>query len=157
MWDLVRAGVYSHFSTDHAPSTMEQKLASDIWEAPFGLPGLDTTFPFLIDAALAGTLAISDVARLYSEAPARQYGLFPRKGHLGEGADADFVLIDPSGSWTVDQTDLWSKAGWSPYRGRTFRGRSVSTYLGGVEIAHDGRAHNSRAGTFIPGPGLTEG
>ena len=70
MWELVRSGVYTHFSTDHAPSTKDQKTG-DIWVSPFGLPGLDTTFPFLIDAALSGKIELSDVARLYSEAPAK--------------------------------------------------------------------------------------
>lgn len=153
MWELVRTGAYSHFSTDHAPSTLDQKLAGDIWSAPFGLPGLDTTFPFLIDAALNGRISMADVATLYSESPARRYGLFPSKGHLGEGADADFVLIDSAGSWTVDASALWTKAGWSPYAGRTFRGRAVATFRRGEEIARDGSAHQLQTGSFIPGAG----
>ena len=53
MWRALRNGSLTHVATDHAPSTLEQKLEGDIWEAPFGLPGLDTTYPFMIDAALA--------------------------------------------------------------------------------------------------------
>ena len=155
MWDLIREGTYSHFSTDHAPSTMDQKLGGDIWEAPFGLPGLDTTFPFLIDAALAGKISMSDVARLYSTTPAQRYGLYPRKGHMGVGADADFVLVDPAGSWQVDPGDIWSKARWSPYAGRIFQGRAVATYLGGEEIARDGTAHEQTSGSWVAGPGAS--
>lgn len=154
MWELVRNGTYSHFSTDHAPSTMEQKLGGDIWVAPFGLPGLDTTFPVLIDAALNGKIEMADVARLYSETPAKRYGLFPRKGHLAKGADADFVLVDPMATWEIGTADLLSKAGWSPYAGRTLKGKSVATYLGGEEIARDGQAHQLRSGSFLPGSGL---
>ncbi len=153
MWELVRNGTYSHFSTDHAPSTMEQKQSGDIWSAPFGLPGLDTTFPVLVDAALRGKIDLSDVARLYSETPAKRYGLFPRKGHLGVGADGDFVLIDPRAIWGVDESSLLSKAGWSPYDGRVLQGRAVATYLGGEEIARDGVAHQLRTGSFIDGAG----
>ncbi|MGI9586531.1 MAG: dihydroorotase, partial [Acidimicrobiia bacterium] len=99
MWDLLRTGLLSHISTDHAPSTLEQKHTG-IWDAPFGLPGLDTTAPFLVDATTKGNLSIEDLARLYSEAPAKRYGLFPKKGSITVGADADFAIVDPEGSWT---------------------------------------------------------
>ncbi|MDH3293293.1 MAG: dihydroorotase family protein [Acidimicrobiia bacterium] len=155
MWELVRNGTYSHFSTDHAPSTMEQKLGGDIWSAPFGLPGLDTTFPLLIDAALTGKIDLTDVVRLYSETPARRYGLAPQKGFLSVGSDADFVLIDPADTWRIEGDVLLSKAGWSPYAGRTVRGRAVATYLGGEEIARDGVTHQLRTGRFISGAGST--
>ncbi len=69
MWDLVRSGGYSHFSTDHAPSRWIRRRTGDIWEAPFGLPGLDTTLAFLLDAALRDEIGMSDVVRLYSTSP----------------------------------------------------------------------------------------
>ena len=154
MWAAVRSGAFSHFSTDHAPSTREQKEVGSIWDAPFGLPGLDTTFPFLLDAALVGTITPEDVARMYSETPARRYGLAPSKGRLTEGADADIVLVDPADSWTVSDGDIVSKAGWSPYAGRTFKGRVLATYLRGTEIARDGVCHDDRTGSFVKGAGL---
>jgi dihydroorotase len=147
MWRAVAEGRFSFFSTDHAPSTLAQKTAGDFWDAPFGLPGLDTTLPFLIDAALAGRMTMSEVVRLYATGPAAWYRL--PKGSLDVGADADQVLIDPAGSWTVDDTDIISKAGWSPYSGRTFRGRVVATFLRGTEIARDGVAHDRRDGRFV--------
>ncbi len=147
MWSAVGAGRFSHFSTDHAPSTLAQKTGVDFWTAPFGLPGLDTTLPFLIDAALAGRLPITEVVRLYATAPADRYRL--GKGRLEPGSDADFVLIDPEATWSVSDTDILSKAGWSPYSGRTFQGRIVGTYLRGEEIAGDGRSHDLRTGRFV--------
>lgn len=149
IWDRVRARGYSHFSTDHAPSTIEQKMSGDIWEAPFGLPGIDTTLAFLVDAALRAEITMSDVVRMYSTVPAERYGLAPRKGRLGSGADADVVLVDPDGSWTVTDSDVISKAGWSPYSGRAFRGKVVATYLGGVEVGRNGVGHDERRGTFM--------
>jgi dihydroorotase (multifunctional complex type) len=147
MWQAVRDGRFSHFSTDHAPSTLSQKAEGDFWEAPFGLPGLDTTLPFLIDAALTGEITMSDVARLYATAPAARYRL--AKGVIEVGADADIVLIDPSGSWMVRDDDVISKAGWTPYTGRTFRGSIVATFLRGVEIADAGLCHDLRTGELI--------
>ncbi len=146
MWQALNESRFSFFSTDHAPSTFEQKTTVDFWTAPFGLPGLDTTLPFLLDAALNGRIDISDVVRLYSTGPASWYGL--DKGRLEPGADADLVMIDPQAHWTVEDTDIISKAGWSPYAGRTFRGRAVATYLRGVEIARDGVSHDLRSGRF---------
>ena len=146
MWEAVRARRFSHFSTDHAPSTLSQK-AGDFWAAPFGLPGLDTTLPFLLDAALTGRTSLSEVVRLYATAPAQRYGL--AKGVIEVGADADLVLVDPEGAWTVANDDIISKAGWSPYAGRTFLGEVVATYLRGEEIARGGKAHDQRTGKFI--------
>ncbi|HEY6628627.1 MAG TPA: amidohydrolase family protein [Acidimicrobiia bacterium] len=147
MWDAVVDRRFSHFSTDHAPSTVEQKEAGDFWSAPFGLPGLDTTLPFLLDAALSGRIGLHDLARLYAAAPAARYGL--SKGVLAPGSDADLVLVDPTGSWTVRDEDILSKAGWSPFSGKTLQGRVVATFLRGVEVARDGRCHDLRTGRFI--------
>jgi dihydroorotase len=152
MWDAVRRGAFSHFATDHAPSTLAQKSSGGIWDAPFGLPGLDTTLPFLLDAALRGELDVTDVARLYAAAPAARYGLGGRKGAIAVGADADIVLVDPEGSWRVADSDVISKAGWTPYAGSDFRGRVVATWLRGTEVARDGHAHDQRTGRFLPGP-----
>ncbi len=152
MWSLLRSGALSHVSSDHAPSTRAQKQAG-IWEAPFGLPGLDTTAPFLMDAAIRGHITLEDVALVYSEIPARRYGLYPRKGHLGVGADADFLLVDTAASWNVTDSDIISKAGWSPFTGRTVSGRIRACYLRGEAIAVDRTPADRRSGRFLPGPG----
>ena len=156
MWSTLRAGHFSHISTDHAPSTLAQKARGDIWTAPFGLPGLDTTLPFFLDAALRGLMELEDIARLYSSAPAARYGL-RGKGSLGVGSDADLVLVDPEGRWRVRDEDILSKAGWSPYSGRLFRGSIVATYLRGQVVAESGHPHDERTGAFIPGPGSVAG
>lgn len=130
-----------------------QKTTGDIWDSPFGLPGLDSTFPWLLDLALTGTVSLEKAVDLYAEAPARRYGLAPRKGTLQAGADADFLLVDPDSTFTLTNAGVISKAGWSPYADQTFKGRVVATHLRGTEIARDGAPHAERHGRFLPGPG----
>jgi dihydroorotase (multifunctional complex type) len=157
MWRLLADGTLTHVATDHAPSTMAQKLDGDIWEAPFGLPGLDTTTRLLLDAAAIGRLSWSDVVRCYAEEPARRYGLWPAKGRLEEGADADLVLVDPAATVHIRDEDVISKAGWTPFAGRTTTGDVVRVFLGGEEIARAGAPRDERTGRFLPGPGAQPG
>ncbi|HEY9473950.1 MAG TPA: amidohydrolase family protein [Mycobacteriales bacterium] len=153
MWRLLRSGVLTHMSSDHAPATLEQKRAGDIWQVHFGLPGLDSTYALLLDAAARGRLAYEDVVRVYCQAPAQAYGLWPRKGSLLPGADADLVLVDPGVRRTLRDADVLSKAGWTPYDGREVTGRVVRTYLRGEPVARDGVPVGALTGRFLPGPG----
>jgi dihydroorotase-like cyclic amidohydrolase len=153
MWRLLRSGTLTHMSSDHAPSTLEQKRAGDIWNVHFGLPGLDSTMSLLLDAVARGHLAYEDVVRVYSERPAQIYGLWPRKGRVAVGADADLVLVDPTARRTLRNEDVLSKAGWTPFAGRTVRGGVVQTYLRGTLVAEEGRAQDGRTGRLVPGPG----
>jgi dihydroorotase (multifunctional complex type) len=137
MWQAVASGAIDYVSSDHAPSTRAQKEAGSIWDVHFGLPGIDTTFSALLTGAHRGVLSYERVTEVYSERPARIYGLWPAKGRLAPGADADIVLVDAEAQWTVADEDIVSKAGWSPFAGRTLVGRTARTYVRGA-LAMDG-------------------
>src|SRR5581483_7401099 len=106
------------------------------WEVHFGLPGIDSTMPLMLDAALRGEITFERLVEIYATAPARLYGL-AGKGRVEPGADADLALIDPHAGWTLSDDDVISKAGWTPYAGREVRGRVVATLLRGRVIARD--------------------
>jgi dihydroorotase (multifunctional complex type) len=153
MWGLLAGGGFNHISSDHAPSTLDQKRGRSFWDVHFGLPGLDTTLRLLLAAAADGRLPYEDVVALYSEAPARRYGLYPHKGHLGIGADGDIVLVDPQREWVIENSDVISKAGWSPYAGRRGRGFVEAVYLRGRKVAAAGQPVDEFNGRFLPGEG----
>jgi allantoinase len=155
MWSTLDAGLVHHLSSDHAPATAAQKRSGDVWATHFGLPGLDTTLALMLDAALAGRIALERVVELYADAPARLYGL-RGKGRLEPGADADLELVDPTATWTLEDRDVVSRAGWTPYAGRRLRGRVAATVLRGREVARDGAlVDERRTGRFVPGAGAT--
>ncbi len=154
MWDAFNAGVFHHVSCDHAPSTQAQKQSGGMWEAPWGLPGIDSGPALMIDGALRGETSMERVVEAYSTAPARLYRL-AGKGSIHPGADGDLVLIDPSAKWTLSNEAVVSKAGWTPFAGREVKGRVVATLLRGVEIAAGGALTGQEpAGRFVPGPGM---
>ena len=136
LWACI--GDRSYFASDHAPSTLFQKKSGSIWAVPFGLPGMDTTFRFLLDAAAKGRISYPMLVDLYSRRPAMLYGYYPRKGTLSPGADADIVLVDPDAEYEMTDDMVISKAGWTPYAGRIFRGCPKVVYLRGKKIAENG-------------------
>ncbi|SRR5579884_1451596 len=153
MWRRVAQGAITHVSTDHAPATRGQKTDGSIWECHFGLPGVETTLSLLLDGAQAGHLSLERVVELVAETPARLYGLYPWKGSLQAGADADLVLVDPTAARTLADEQVVSKAGWTPYHGRRIHGRPVMTFSRGRLVAPDGRPHGEPGwGQFLPGP-----
>lgn len=152
MWAAFNSGAVHHLSTDHAPSTAEQKHVGSFWDVHFGLPGLDSTLPLMLDAAFGGRTSLERLVAAYANAPARRYRL-GSKGRIAAGSDADLVLVDPAAHRTLTNEAVRSKAGWTPYAGREVRGEVVATLLRGQTIAASGDAAPDRIGRFLPGPG----
>ena len=144
-WTALADGRIDLVATDHAPHSSSDKDLGrhDVWAAPPGYPGVETSLPLMVDAVLGGRLSWQRLTELMSAAPARLCGL-RTKGAIAPGADADLVVVDPRATTTVDAERLHSKAGWSPYDGRRLAGALVATYLRGRPVAQDGE--------LVPGP-----
>lgn len=139
LWDRVAAGDVHLFGSDHAPHRLEEKERAPLDVAP-GMPQLETALPSLFDAVARGRLSVPRLVDRYATRPAEIHGLYPRKGTLQVGANADFVVVDPDAAWTVDAASFESRGAYSPFDGRTLRGRPIATYQRGVRVAADGRA-----------------
>jgi allantoinase len=132
--------------SDHVGWPRQAKHGPDIFELASGAPGVELLVPLVHDALGAAALV-----RLVCEAPARRFGLWPQKGNLQPGADADLLVLEPTAEWEIDPTRLITPAGWSPYTGRRLRGRVVAAFSRGVQI-WDGRAVIGAPGhgRFVP-------
>ena len=156
LWRRVAGREIDLLSADHAPTTIEEKRVgeSDIWDCPFGLPGLETTLSAMLTGVAQGLVNMSTVVALMCEGPARAYGLYPRKGALVPGSDADVVLVDPTREREVLRGELYTKAGWSAFEGRTLIGTAVQTLVRGVTVWEDGALPAGPGhGTYLPRPG----
>jgi len=124
LWRLLVDGSIAYVTTDHVGWTRERKETASIFEAKSGVPALELFLPLMFhEAVLKRGLPIGRLAQLMSENPARRMGLWPQKGGLVVGADADVVVFDPEARWRVDEAALHTPAGWSPYHGRDVVGR----------------------------------
>ncbi|WP_254542802.1 dihydroorotase [Halomarina pelagica] len=108
-------GAVDVVATDHAPHTREEKDAS-VWDAPSGVPGVETALPLLLEAARRDLLSYERVRDVTAANPAAIFDL-PRKGRVEAGRDADLVLVDPDASREIRGDDLHSKCGWTPFEG----------------------------------------
>lgn len=136
--------------TDHCAVSLERKRPPAIDAQP-GLPGLETMVPLLLDLVARGALTLEHLVEVTSYNTARLYGLYPRKGSVGIGADADFTIVDPDAVWTLAADRLVGSAGWTPFEGITVQGRVEMTIIRGRLVARDGHAVDAAGpAAFIP-------
>jgi len=142
LWAELLAGRVDLIGSDHSPcpAAAKQKGEHDIWQAWGGVAGIQATLPVLLtDGLHARGLSLERVAHLTATAPAQLFGLYPRKGAITVGADADFAIIAPDKQWTFQRQNLEARSGMSPYLGREFTGQVVRTIVRGRTVFLDGR------------------
>jgi dihydroorotase len=116
LWDRLVEGKIDIVATDHAPHTVEEK-ETGLWDAPSGVPGVETMVPLLLAETLDGPLTVERVRDLTAAGPAATFGL-ERKGRVEAGTDADLALYDLDRVREISGERLHSKCGWTPFEGR---------------------------------------
>jgi allantoinase len=142
MWQCVFEGLVDSIASDHAPCTCEEKEGGmdNIWQAWGGIPGIQTMLPaILTEGVHRRGLPLTTVVRLMSGAPARIFGLYPKKGSLQPGADADFNVVDLEREWTFSADQILSKNKHSLYVGIGFKGAIERTIVRGRTVCEGGR------------------
>jgi dihydroorotase (multifunctional complex type) len=151
LWAGLRDGSLDVVASDHSPFLPQEKTSVPLADAPFGMPTVETTVPVLLDAALRECLPFELAVDLVTSAPARLFGLFPRKGAVEVGSDADLVIFAPDIVNEVRTDRLLSRAAGCAraYEGMTLCGSITHTLVNGHMVYEDGRIVDGPPGRFI--------
>ena len=142
MWEFVRDGSIDIIGSDHAPYTKEEKErgSEDIFTPPAGFPGLSTRLPLLFTAVKEGKIRLEKMVELICENPAKIFGIYPKKGTITVGSDADFVIVDPDKKDIISKDKMFTKCRDSAlvYDGWEVYGKPEKTIVRGKIIFDNG-------------------
>ena len=147
IWEGITTGVCQTFSSDHCPyfyegaeGKLNAKARTSFRWVPNGIPGVETRMPILFsEGVVKGRITLEQFVALTSTNHAKMYGLYPRKGSIAVGADADIVLWDAAKTVTISQSLLHHGADYTPWEGYEVTGWPVGTILRGRHVYDDGR------------------
>lgn len=133
LWKGLKDGSIDFICTDHAAGKYpEEKSSADIWKNYAGIPGTQLVAPSVFCYGYhEGRLSLAEIQKLMSENAAKRYGLYPQKGAIKVGSDADFSVVDLDKEWTVEPSRLESKGKYSPFAGNKFKGKIYMTIVRG--------------------------
>lgn len=148
LWERLADGRISFLASDHAPAPEAEKNTGDPLTAYGGIPGVGTGFPYLLsEGYFAGRLSLARFLDATSGAAARRYGLAARKAALAVGMDADFAMVDPGSTTTIEGSRLLSLGRITPFEGMRLKGRVVETWVRGVPVfSKDGPTEGAAGG-----------
>ena len=159
IWSYVLDETVDLICSDHCGFTREQKDAGaeDIFRAPLGLAGVQTLLPVFFDAAVnQRSMSETQFVRQMCSNPAQIFDIYPRKGTIAVGSDADVIVFDPERTWTVRGEDMAHKQKWSPFEGKSVTGRVIKTLRRGEVLFDDSLEGEDRlpglagSGRYIP-------
>jgi dihydroorotase-like cyclic amidohydrolase len=148
LWRAMLRSEIDIVASDHAPHTIEEKRAKDVWTVSPGLPGLETTLPLLLTKVHRSELTLAPLVQLLAERPAQIFGL-QGKGRLQAGMDGDLVLIDPKARSKTDSSKFYSKAHFSPFDGFKCHGQPVTTIVAGHMVFDRGEIVERNRGKIV--------
>ncbi len=152
LWKALADGEIQTISTDHCSFTFAQKELGkdDFRKIPGGMPGVETRARVIYSEGVAkGRISAEKMCEVMAENPARLYGLYPQKGVLAEGSDADIVILDPEKKVTVRAEDQISRCDYAPLEGMELTGDIEAVYLRGVKIAENGHLLLENQGQYL--------
>ena len=176
LWQALSDGTLTVVASDHAPFTPEEKenpayiatiwlpakgahpftpekakAASEYAAAGQGIPSLEMLVPTMVDAGLIGRFPLERAVEVMTANPAKLFGIYPRKGTISPGSEADLVLVDPDGGLTVDSARFLSRSGGSGkvYDGLRMTGRVLTTLSRGRIVYTDGKVVGESGGRFV--------
>ena len=138
LWQALVDGTVDMVATDHAPHLPDEKSHRSIWQCECGFPGVETQMRVMLTEVNRGRITLNQYVRWTAASPAHAWGLYPRKGVLQPGADADIVIVDMERTETIDQERLHSRSRISPWHGRSVQGVPVCTIVRGAVVMRDG-------------------
>ena len=147
LWHWLNQGVPDVIGSDHAPHTVEEK-AKAYPASPSGMPGVQTLLPLLLDHVANGRTTLHRLVDLTSAGAQRVFGIVG-KGRIAVGYDADFTIVDLKARWTIEESWLASRCGWSPFTGLTLTGKPVGTIIRGHRVMWEGCLANRPVGEPI--------
>lgn len=136
LWNAIDKNLIKIIATDHAPHLKEEKN-QNIWDAPAGVPGVETMLPLLLNEVSKGNLSLQKLAKLTAENPAKVFSI-KEKGKIQEGYDADFVIVNTKTKRRINADELFTKCKWSPFEGYTVKGTIVKTFVRGNLVFDNG-------------------
>lgn len=153
LWEAVQSGEIQVAATDHCSFRFGDQKAlgrEDFSRIPNGLPGIEHRAAVLSSLERDGRrLAPRQLCALLCEGPAKIFGMYPQKGSLRAGADADLVIWDPACRWTVTAAEQNQNTDYTPYEGMTVTGRPKAVLLRGQPAAEYGRVRDELRGGFV--------
>jgi dihydroorotase-like cyclic amidohydrolase len=139
LWQAVADGTFDTIGSDHVPLLRRQKEEDGIWKGVPGVGGIGAILPLMMTEGVnKRRITIERLVKLISENPARIWGIYPKKGALSSGSDADIIIVDPSQEWVLSADNLKSRSDYSIYEGRTVKGKVIKTFVRGKLVAEDG-------------------
>lgn len=152
LWKAMADGEIQTVSTDHCSFTVGQKRLGkdDFRKIPGGMPGAETRPNVIWSEGVArGRITKEKMCELLAENPAKLYGMYPKKGVLKEGSDADIVVLDPAAEKTITVKDQVSKCDYAPLEGMKLHGAVEQVYLRGEKVAENGKVIRENRGQYV--------